>query len=390
MKKINIFLFFVVVVNSSLFAQTKEFDLAAEMNKTVFLSDGSSTEFWGFGLIKSNGAYSATLPGPVLNINLGDTVKILLYNDSPEDHTIHLHGLDVDQANDGVPSTSFSILSQDTAEYNFVATHTGTFIYHCHVLTMLHLTMGMYGMIVVHNYPDSTKLFDGGPSFTNEYHFLTTDMDRSWNDNPLSVFPMYEFKADYFMVNGLNNDQLYFDPQHHVKSYPNDSTSLRLANIAYSKVVYIFPPELNAISYLSDGRVLPTPLISDTLVMYPGERYSVLLTPTIYTDTDIQVEYYEMRNNNKEHTNYIKVNGDLSISEKDEEISFVIYPNPTNNFFNFETSFPNNHLKIFSLSGELIYEKFIPEKKSLISVENLKTGIYIVQYNESIQKLIVY
>ena len=78
----------------------------------------------------------------------GESVQLNFTNPSPESHH-HLHGLDVDQANDGVPGTSFLVTTGDDATYSFDADYPGTFLYHCHVTTTLHLTMGMYGMVLV-------------------------------------------------------------------------------------------------------------------------------------------------------------------------------------------------------------------------------------------------
>ena len=56
----------------------------------------------------------------------------------------------------------------DDATYSFDADYPGTFLYHCHVTTTLHLTMGMYGMVLVTR-PDFT-LFEGGPAYVEDDH----------------------------------------------------------------------------------------------------------------------------------------------------------------------------------------------------------------------------
>lgn len=367
--------------------QVRTFNLIAEMLHTLNLDGGTQTEFWGYGLIRDNGGYAITLPAPLLEINKGDSVIINFYNNSPEDHTIHLHGLDVNQANDGVPTTSFAVDPQDTTTYAFMADHAGGFLYHCHVLTTLHLTMGMYGMIVVQNYPDSTRIFDNGPTFTNEFRFLTSDMDRAWNDNTLSIPPMYRFKADYFMVNGLSGNQLYINSSNQVTSYVGDTTVLRLGNMAYSQTRYIFPPELNAKAYMSDGRVLPAEFDCDTLIVNSGERYTVVLIPDLDIDTDILVEYYEARNGNLEHTNKIKLNGDLNIKEGPIN-AFDIYPNPVNNQLNFNTLSPGGIAEIYDLSGKLVLHMSILDYVNFVDLSHLNNGVYILRYQNTALKVV--
>ena len=81
----------------------------------------------------------------------------------PFPHTVHLHGLDVDQASDGVPETGAVARVGETITYRFVATHAGTYWYHCHVDTVEHLTMGMYGALIVHPADGPGRAWTDGP-----------------------------------------------------------------------------------------------------------------------------------------------------------------------------------------------------------------------------------
>jgi len=249
--------------------------------------------------------------------------------------------------------------------------------------------MGMYGMIVVSNYPDSTKIFDGGPSFNMEHRYLTSDMDLNWNNNTLSIPPMYLFKSNYFLINGQSGNQFYNNPQQEIIANEGDSILLRLGNIAYSKVKFIFPPQLNARAYLSDGRVLPQSFSCDTLEVNAGERYSVLLTPSGNTGIteDIAVEYYEARNNNLEHTNYIKLNSNVNVKEI-SGIKFTVYPNPTNSTINFNTIEPGNSLSIYDVSGKLIHQQIINSYNTVIDLSRFENGFYILKYNNQTSKIV--
>jgi FtsP/CotA-like multicopper oxidase with cupredoxin domain len=383
----NIIIYISLFISGNLSAQVKVVYIASEMDEVHYLDDFSAIEFWGFGLIKPSGASTPSLPGPVLEFNLGDTVEIHFHNKSMEDHTIHLHGLDVITIEDGVPATSFAIDPNDSIVYDFVAKNTGTFLYHCHVLTTLHLTMGMYGVIVVQNYPEQNLIHNGGPSFQQEHVFLASDMDISINMNPLSPGPFNLFVMDYFMINGLSGNQLLTNPDNQVTAYPGDSVLLRLASMAYSKTRFIFPPELNATAYLSDGRILQTPFECDTLIVSQGERYDVLLVPTGITDVDIQVEYYESRNDVMQHINYIELNADVSVLETRND-QFKVYPNPFSNQLQFESDLIGEILFIYDLTGKIVFEKLIEMKYSTLDVSALHNGLYILRYGESLQKIV--
>lgn len=384
--KLKILIILLAVFPNS-FGQQVHVNIGARMDQFKVLEDGTSTHIWGYGIISSSGNLNTRIPGPHLEFNLGDTVNIHFFNPSPENHTIHLHGLDVSQVNDGVPTTSFSAGFNDTVHYSFVADHTGSFLYHCHVLTTLHLTMGMYGMIIVRD-TVANRLYDNGPTFNKSYHYLSSDMDRTWNDNPISIPPFYEFKANYFMLNGESGTQLLSSNNQFVEAYPGDTTLLSLANMAYSQVRYIFPPELNAIAYQSDGRPLPNPFHCDTLVINSGERFSVLFTPTTGTDELIEVQYFEARNGLIEHSNFIVLNTELSIGEEDKE-TISVFPNPTSGQINIVNLKENDRISIIDINGRLMLSTVSNGNEIQLNINNLSNGIYLLKVNDSIHKIVV-
>ena len=116
-------------------------------NGTMVLHDGNITDIFGFAETLGE---SISLPGPTINITEGDSVQIDFWNVSQgAPHTIHLHGLDVNQENDGVPALSYEVHHMDHGYYKFKAPHPGTYIYHCHVVSTIHVQAGMYGVIIV-------------------------------------------------------------------------------------------------------------------------------------------------------------------------------------------------------------------------------------------------
>ena len=304
------------------------------MDGTFLSEDGIYTPYWGFGEFNPTlPNQRISLPSPLLIYDLNDSVYLKLHNLSPEMHTIHLHGLDVTQINDGVPSTSFGVLFNDSATYKFKAKHPGTYLYHCHVQTNLHAAMGMYGMIVIRNYPDTNLLYSRWSlhSIKNTY-YLSSDMYLYWNFNVTSPGAFHMYEADYFMVNGKAGTQLFDDTTQIIKMSAGDTALLHIANVGYNSVEYIFPPEANAVTHMSDGRILPNPIDKDTLVLYPGERYSVLLSPTQFIQGHITVNSANLYNTETiVGTNYIGINIDsLGQGMEDNKLAYLnLYPNPT-------------------------------------------------------------
>lgn len=367
-----------ILVQSTLHSQSS-FDLFSGMDGTLLLENGSSTNFWGYGFIGDD----MTLPAPFLDIPLNNDVIINMTNTSPESHTIHLHGLDVNQANDGVPQTSFFIGPNETGTYQFNANHPGTYLYHCHVTTTLHLTMGMYGMITV-NAPNN-KLFPGGPGFIQEFKFLTSDLDISVNNAPALAYPFHTIRPDYFMINGLSGTQI--TSEQGISTFSEGATAIRLGSMAYSRVVYHFPEELNAVVHMSDGRPV-TAFETTELELYPGERFSLIINPLSGFNEPITVEYYSMITGELLATNYIPVN-DLGVTLPNTEIiENQFFPNPTIGEFHV---FSNTMGSMFIVAptGRMVKEFYLSKGLNTFDINFLPSGIYIIQMPDGGQRKLV-
>jgi manganese oxidase len=101
------------------------------------------------GLWMDTYGYNGDMPGPTIEINQGDRVRIVLHNKLPEATTLHLHGLELPNEMDGIP-----FVTQDMIEpgqvfaYELTVHQEGTFFYHSHV--GMQETMGMMGLFIVH------------------------------------------------------------------------------------------------------------------------------------------------------------------------------------------------------------------------------------------------
>ena len=378
-------LIFIFLFSPLLFiGQDDEITLVSKMDGSFFTENGTNTPFWGFGeYFPAENNQRVYLPAPLIVFNYGDSVHVNLINQSPETHTIHLHGLDVNQINDGVPTTSFGVLFNDSASYKFRANNIGTFLYHCHVNTNLHAAMGMYGMLVVRNYPDTNLLYNGGPSFNKEHFYLSSDMYLYWNHNVTSPGPFHMYEADYFMVNGKSGTQLFDDTTETIYMNAGDTALLHIGNVGYNSVSYIFPTEANAVTHMSDGRILPSPIDKDTLVLYPGERYSVLLSPTQFIQGHITVNSANLYNTGTiVGTNYIGINIDsLGQGMQDNKLAYLnFYPNPTSNSLQVQ-SYETVDIHIYNIQGKLFETITIQPGINSVDVSQFSKGIYIIGAN---------
>ena len=126
----------------------------------LLMPDGSKVEIWAFeDPRQTDAAKRFQFPSAPIIVHQGDLVHTILKS-SKNSHTIHHHGIEPTPMNDGVGHTSFEVTGSYT--YQWRATEIGTFFYHCHKNTALHVEMGMYGMLIVLPKESEFKRLDGG------------------------------------------------------------------------------------------------------------------------------------------------------------------------------------------------------------------------------------
>lgn len=197
-------------------------------------TSGMSTE--NFESVRANPLLR--LPSPVIRVEVGDIVQIVLENTHYFPHSIHLHGVDHPFShkdhggNDGVPQTSEKeLMPGERRIYEFQARQPGTMFYHCHVQTHTHLAMGLAGMIVVeenrpNNWLQTLNIGAGHvrhssvavrENFDQEYdlHYHAMDKELSeitqkYNDPRLIArdmnqrYDITDATEDYYTLNGLS------------------------------------------------------------------------------------------------------------------------------------------------------------------------------------------
>lgn len=283
------------------------------------------------------------IPAKTIYCNEGDTVILNTMNISQnEHHTIHLHGLDVDTRNDGDPMTSFWLEHMEDTTYTFIAKHAGTYLYHCHVGDVVHVQMGMYGLIVVKAANETNAAFTGGPLYDKTYHWLLSEVDKSWHDTVPVHDPVADtihlppYLPDYFLVNGKSESQILTNDSIIISGAQNDNIYLRIASIGFYYNRVIFPSFLNAKVIDSDGRPLPQEIIKDALEIAPGERYGIMLYPQAQQNSTIEIQYVDMNTDSIWNSQFVPVNisGISGISDGVSENLPGIFPNPNNGRFN--------------------------------------------------------
>ncbi|HAQ69964.1 multicopper oxidase domain-containing protein [Salibacteraceae bacterium] len=396
------YIFALAVIFASLILKAqpnREYSLVSLMNgQGTFESDSGSLfdlPLWGYGFNKINP--TVDLPGPTIYANQGDSVHISMFNPSMEGHTIHLHGLDVDEANDGVPHFTGFIQEGESFTYKFKATHAGNFLYHCHVTTTMHLTLGMYGMVIVYPTDSSKSIYDGGPFYDRQYEFLLSEMDARWNSDYTSIGTFLSFDPDLFLIKGKNRSLIYNDSNLVMTGEVGDQLLMRALNVGYRVNRLIFPTAIRAEVHTSDGRVLDAPFETDTLIVYPGERYSILAEVLDSDPSWVSVDYldpYRLKFLGRE---YIPINDTAfsyiipQVVDNDTDTigvglsntpisSVVIFPNPASEELNLKSGLHQFQYGIVSdIQGRVLISKNLENYFEVISLKELQPGNYFIQ-----------
>ena len=196
-------------------------------------------------------------PSPVIRVEQGDVVWIVLENTHYFPHSIHLHGVDhpfMDhggEGNDGVGQTSqMDVMPGQSKTYVIKPRQPGTMYYHCHVQPHTHIPMGLGGILVVeenrpNNWVQTLNVGAGQvrhPSvavleqYKQEYdlHYQSIDkelhqMTQSYNDPRLIAravnqeYDITDATDDYYILNGrafpytLRESLIVVEPDQKVK-----------------------------------------------------------------------------------------------------------------------------------------------------------------------------
>ncbi len=110
--------------------------------REVRLPSGQQITAWTF---------NDQFPGPALTATQGDLIDVTLTNvDITDGVTIHWHGYDVPNAEDGAPGlTQDAVLPGQSYEYRFRAEQVGTYWYHTHEVSDRGVKLGLFGSLVV-------------------------------------------------------------------------------------------------------------------------------------------------------------------------------------------------------------------------------------------------
>ena len=194
--------------------------------------------------------FNGIVPGPVIRINEGDRVRMVVKNDLPISTGVHWHGMILPNEQDGIPGlTQNSIDPGQTYTYNWTAVATGTHWYHSHS-SGSDIGRGLYGALEV--VPKN-----GDFKYDRDYRLVIGDTNLG------------------FVING--------------KSYPYTAPlAARVGERVRIRLVgagdLSHPFHLHGMTFdvvAQDGIPIKQPQTMDTVLVSAGQTFDLIATPTM-------------------------------------------------------------------------------------------------------------
>lgn len=233
---------------------TKEYRLTAAITPWE-VEPGRVVDAW---------SYNGMVPGPMIRLDLGDKVRVVLDNQLPMGTDIHWHGIHTPNSMDGVaPITQPLVRSGETFVYEFEATHLAVGMYHAHHHAQMQVPNGLFAPMLIGELPLPAGRTISGIAIPEDIE-IAQEIPMVLNDAGVIGFslngksfpatdPYVVTAGDWIMVH-YYNEGLQIHPMHQ----------------------HQFPQLVVA----KDGIPLESPYWADTVNVAPGERYTVLLNPT--------------------------------------------------------------------------------------------------------------
>jgi FtsP/CotA-like multicopper oxidase with cupredoxin domain len=229
---------------------TKEFHLTAAITPWE-VEPGKIVDAW---------TYNAMVPAPMIQVDVGDRVRVVVDNQLPMGTDVHWHGIQTPNDMDGVaPLTQPLIESGETFVYEFEATRASIGMYHAHHHGQMQVPNGLFGVFMIGDTPLPLGQTVSGIEIpedlevSQEIPMVLNDagvIGLSLNGKSFPATEPYTGQVGDWVVAHYYNEGLQIHPMHQ----------------------HQFPQ----LVFAKDGIPLDNPYWADTVAVAPGERYSVL------------------------------------------------------------------------------------------------------------------
>ena len=226
---------------------------------------GTSTEFW---------TYNSMVPGPLIDVFEGDTVRIRLENQLSQETTVHWHG-SAGAASAGWQPDGPDRSGRELALYEFTLPvgSAGTYWYHPHPheFTAEQVFRGMAGLLIVRSRTDPV------PAAIEEKLLVISDL-RLAADGTIPANTTMDWQngreGNYVLVNGQYQPVLTINP--------GQSQRWRILNATNARYLRLALTGHTMTLIGTDGGLLRSPVPGlDEILLAPAERVEVIVTASL-------------------------------------------------------------------------------------------------------------
>lgn len=249
-----------------------------ELHAAAFAWDPGTGVPVGDGL-----AFTGQVPGPLIVVDQGQTLRAVFVNDTEMENTMHWHGLRIPEDQDGVSQMANAVQPGETFLYEFQVPDPGLYWYHPHMDTDMVLERGLYGAIWVRG-ADEPALDCLVPVVVDDLLVGANGTVASAGMGGMAM----ERLGDTVLANGTTDL---------VTALPSGaSTVFAVVNVANARY-FELKLEDHALSVVgTDGGWLPVGEPVSSILLGPGERYLLHVVagaPGDYTWTTEVVPLHE-------------------------------------------------------------------------------------------------
>ena len=239
-------------------------------------------------------AINGQVPGPRIDVEQGDRLRIVVTNHLPEPTTLHWHGMVLPNEMDGAGEiTQQPILPGGRYAYEFIAGQTGTYFYHSHVHSDRQQSLGVYGALIVRptraleniararastvyaSVPGSAIADSAAEPRTDHEYIIQL---QEWLNRDGLTYPAMNMEGglpNYFTING--------------KAFPaTDTVQMRVGETIRIRFIgtntnFVHPMHIHGGPFqviARDGETIAPSarFYADTVNVGPGQRYDVIWT----------------------------------------------------------------------------------------------------------------
>ncbi|HNK63852.1 MAG TPA: multicopper oxidase domain-containing protein, partial [Anaerolineales bacterium] len=160
---------------------------------TLTLPGSVTANIWGYA---ADSISPAGIPGPMLIMNQGETLQVVLHNGLTEATSLTVPGA-------YGPADRTGVAAGGSKTYTYAGLQPGTYLYQAGPTAngQRQVAMGMHGVLIVRPAGSPLEAYGPASAFDNEAVLIMSEIDINLNANPTG-FDMHDFNPRYFLFNG--------------------------------------------------------------------------------------------------------------------------------------------------------------------------------------------